>query len=315
MHRETKRHTLRALGGVLLMAGLILVLGRCDLANPTEPQSLVVEAFFTTDRPLPSITLRRTRPLDAPGSRDDNAAAGAAIEVVLDGESLSYEEQDARPGLYVPEATLGTVPADVPWALTVEWRDEIARAQGRTPPPIDLGEVCVEVPDAPVQAVRVDSLRRDSLDIPAEQGYLYPINVSVRWPAGTLPPGADTTHWVRPQLRPDTAEFSSRVVNFFLEPVDVRREDQFRTRNGQRAWRGVYAVPVAGRTSALPGHDLTVTIARGDTAFAAFARSRDDPERREPVSNVEGGLGIATAVAIDSLRRTVEGTGKQCYVP
>jgi hypothetical protein len=116
------------------MAGLILVLGRCDLANPTEPQSLVVEAFFTTDRPLPSITLRRTRPLDAPGSRDDNAAAGAAIEVVLDGESLSYEEQDARPGLYVPEAALGTVPADVPWALTVEWRDEAARAQGRTPP-------------------------------------------------------------------------------------------------------------------------------------------------------------------------------------
>jgi len=275
----------------------------------------VVEAFVATDRPLPPITLRQTRPLDAPGSRDDNAAAGADVEFVLDGEALSYEEHDSRPGLYVPEVDLKAVPAGVPWALTVEWRDEVAQAQGRTPPPIDLGQVCVEVPAAPVQAVRVDSLRRDSLDIPAEQGYLYPVNVSVEWPAGALPPGADTTHWVRPQLRPDTTGFSSRVVICFLEPVDVRREDQFRARNGHRAWRGVYAVPVAESTSALPGHDLTVTLARGDTAFAAFARSRDDPERREPVSNVEGGLGIATAVAIDSLRRTVQEAGDKCYVP
>ncbi|WP_263786099.1 hypothetical protein [Salinibacter grassmerensis] len=315
MHRETARHTFRALAGVLLMAGLILALGRCDLADPTEPQSLVVEAFFATDRPLLPITLRRTRPLNAPGSRDENAADGAAIEFVLDGEPVPYEEHDSRPGLYVPGEDLGTVPAGVPWALTVEWQGEVAQARGRTPPPIDLGEVCVEVPDAPVQAVRVDSLRRDSLDLPAEQGYLYPVNVSVEWPVGALPAGADTTHWVRPQLRPDTAEFSSRVVNFFLEPVDVRREDQFRARNGHRAWRGVYAVPVAGSTSALPGHDLTVTLTRGDTAFAAFARSRDDPERREPVSNVEGGLGIATGIAIDSLRRVVEETGEKCYVP
>ena len=174
----------------------------------------------------------------------------------------------------------------------------------------------MEVPEAPVQAVRVDSLRRDSLDIPAERGYLYPVDVSLTWPNGTGPERADTTHWVRPQLNPDTTESSSRFINFFLEPVDVRREDQFRTQNGQRAWRGVYAVPVEDSTSAFPGHDLTATLTRGDTAFAAFARSRDDPERREPISNVEGGLGVATAVAIDSLRRSVTSAGEQqCYVP
>jgi hypothetical protein len=175
--------------------------------------------------------------------------------------------------------------------------------------------VCIEVPSAPVRAIVVDSLRRDSLDIPAEQSYIYPVDVSLQWPADPLATGEDTTHWVRPQLRPDTTESASRVVNFFLEPVDVRREDRFRRQGSQRAWTGVYAVPVDDSTSAFPQHDLTVTLTRGDTSFAAFARSRDDPERREPISNVEGGLGIATAVAIDSLRRAVAPGGEQCYSP
>lgn len=306
---------MRAIGGVLLMGGLLLVFGRCDLAEPVEPRSLAVEAFFTTGRPPPTITLRQTRPLNAPGTPEQNAAKGATVKLVLDGRSVSYEEDDSRPGRYVPRGDLGPVTAGVGWDLTVWWRGEVAEAGGRTPLPIGLEEVCVDVPSSPVQVVRVDSLRRDSLDIPAEQGYLYPVDVSLEWEAGGLPPGADTTHWVRPQLRPDTTESSSRVVNFFLEPVDVRREDQFRIQNGHRVWRGVYAVPVEDSSSAFPGHNLTVNLTRGDTAFAAFARSRDDPERREPISNVEGGLGIATAVAIDSARRSVTSPGKQCFAP
>ena len=305
---------LRGAGGVLCLMGLLLVLGRCDLAEPVAPQPLVVEAFLVTERPPPTITLRQTRPLDAPGTPQERAAEGASVELVVDGQAVPYDE-GARPGRYVPTGDPAAVPAGVPWRLTVEWRGETARAQGRTPPPIDLGEACIEVPSSPVQAVIVDSLRRDSLDIPAEQSYLYPVDVSLDWAAGALPPGTDTTHWVRPQLSPDTTESSSRVVNFFLEPVDVRREDQFRMRDGQRAWRGVYAVPVEDSTSVLPPHNLTVTVTRGDTAFAAFARSRDDPERREPVSNVDGGLGIATAVAIDSMRRAVAPDSDQCGVP
>ncbi|WP_103020598.1 DUF4249 family protein [Salinibacter altiplanensis] len=312
MRRETGDHMLRALGGGILLVGLVLMLGRCDLTEPTEPQSVVVEAFLKTGRPLPAIMLRRTRPLDVPGGRDENAAQGATVELRMDAQTVAYEEADS--GRYVPESNLAAVPAGVPWALTVRWRGEAARAEGRTPPPISLGEVCVEAPSSPVRAIRVDSLRRDSLDIPAEREYLYPVDVSLEWPAGARSTG-DTPHWVRPQLRPDTTESSSRVVNFFLEPVDVRRENQFRVRNGRRTWRGVYAVPVVDSTSAFPGHDLTVTLARGDTAFAAFARSREDPGRREPISNVDGGLGIATAVALDSLRRTVASGEKRCYAP
>ncbi len=313
MSGDTGRRIWGMTGKVLLALGLLLALGRCDLADPVDRQPLVVEAFLKTERALPAVTLRQTRPLGAPGDRRANAAQGAVVELDLGGQPIAYQEAAQRPGRYVPADTSRAVAARTPWRLRVRWQGETATARGTTPPPIGLGSVCVDVPPTPVRAIRVDSLRRDSLDIPAEQTYIYPVDVSLRWPTTSLAPGEDTTHWVRPQLDPDTTESSSRVVNFFLEPVDVRREDQFRRQNDRRAWTGVYAVPVAGSTSAVPKHNLTVTLTRGDTSFAAFARSRDDPERREPISNVTGGLGIATAVALDTLQVAVVSTGEQCY--
>lgn len=307
-------HTvLRTLGGVLLGLGMVLGLGRCDLAEPVDRQPLVVETFLKTNRPVPTIMLRRTRPLGNPGDRSENAAQGATVELFLDGQPIPYEEGGQGPGQYVPDSAIGTVPARTPWSLVVQWQGERAQAQGRTPPPIEVSEVCVEVPSEPVRAIVVDSLRRDSLDIPAEQTYIYPVDVTLQWGAATLSPEEDTTLWVRPQLTPDTTESASRVVNFFLEPVDVRREDRFRVRDGRRTWAGVYAVPVEDSTSTFPEHVLTTTLTRGDTAFAAYARSRDDPERREPISNVEGGLGIATAVALDSMQISVDAEEGQCH--
>lgn len=312
MSKRTERHVLRALGTTLLVVGGLLVMAQCDLTTPVERHSLVVEAFVETGRPPPTITLRRTRPLGQPGGPRANAARGATVKLVLGGETFQYEATGRRPGQYGPVSGDRAVPARVRWRLHVQWRGERARAQGTTPPPIELDKVCIEVAPAPVQAILLDSLRRDSLDIPAEQGYIYPVDVSLAWPSGRLSAGEDTTHWVRPQVNPDTTESSSRVVSFFLEPIEVRREDRFRIRNGKRRWTGVYAVPVEDSTSAFPQHTLTATVTRGDSAFVAFARSRGDPERREPISNVRGGLGIATAVALDSMRRVVAPGRDRC---
>jgi hypothetical protein len=196
--------------------------------------------------------------------------------------------------------------------LEAHWQGDTARARGQTPPPIDVSEVCVDVPDAPSRAVQVDSLRRDSLDIPADLGYIYPIDVAVRWENQLSISGADTTYWVRAQLRPDTTQFSSEVVEVFLQPADIRREDGFAQRTGRYQWRGVYAVSVDSATAPLPRHNLTTALVRGDTAFASFAQTRTDPDRREPISNVDGGLGIATAVSVDSLVRTVEAGVDRC---
>jgi hypothetical protein len=292
-----------AVGGRLVLAvGLVLGLARCDWSEPpADKAELVVEAFLETGEPFPPIVLRKTTALSGSDPSEESAATGAEIVLTHNGTRVPYQEDGQEPGRYNPTVN-GVVQPRVPWNLTVQWEQETARAQGRTAMSVALTEVCVEVPSEPVQAIQVDSLRRDSLDIPATSDYIYPMDVTVRWPSDFPSAPSDTTPWLRAQLRPDTSPFSSRVVSFFLEPDEVRREDAFRRINGGREWKGVYAVPIDSNASdLLPRHDLTAALVRGDSAFADYAQTRTDPERREPLSNVDGGLGIATAVSVDSI--------------
>lgn len=300
-----------ALLKALVVGGLLLGVVGCDWGTtPVQEQSLVVEAFLETGRPPPTVHLRRTRPLRPPTDSLRDAASDGWVVLTLEGDPIPYAE--SRPGRYEPVGDTGTVPARVSWTLEAHWQGDTARARGRTPSPIDVSQVCVDVPDTPSRAIQVDSLRRDSLDIPADLGYIYPIDVAVRWEGQRPTPGADTTTWVRAQLRPDTTQIESEVVEVFLQPAEVRREDEFARWSDGRQWRGVYAVSVDSATAPLPSHTLTTALVRGDTAFASYAQTRTDPDRREPISNVDGGLGIATAVSVDSLVRTVEAGVDRC---
>lgn len=297
----------RNAAGILLAAGVVLLLTRCDFTAPIDERPLVVEAFFQTGEPLGPITLRSTRPLDAPSSDTSAPATGATVAVQLDGQRISYRPAADRPGTYVPETTM-SVPPRVDFSLTARWQGRAATAQGVTPPVITIEEARVDVPDQPVQAILVDSLRRDSLDIPAEQGYIYPIEVTVTWTTDFPETGSDSTYWIRTQLRPYTT-FSSRVVDFFLQPEEVFRERAVKQSGGKRHWTGVYAVPVEGGSDPLPRHRVRVSLIRSGPEYAAFAASRNDPDRREPISNVRGAVGIAAAVALDSIRFQVDDAG------
>ncbi len=296
---------IRFLLQALLAIGVMFMLVKCDWGStPVDEQSLVVEAFLDTDEPLPPVLLRQTAPLTGADGQRPKTAEGARVLFTLGETEIPYEESSQRPGQYLPVRDT-VVPPQVDWQLTADWDDESARASGQTAAPITIRQVCVDVPSQPAEAIQVDSLRRDSLDIPADQGYLYPIDVTVRWDARSSSPERDSTIWVRAQLRPDASAFSSEVVDFFLEPAAIQRETAYRRTTDARRWTGVYAVPVDSATAPLPRHSLTTALTRGDTAFASFAQTRTDPDRREPISNVDGGLGVALAVSIDSLSKTV----------
>jgi len=294
---------------------LVFTLARCDwTTEPVEQQSFVVEAFLETGQSPPAVLLRRTRPLRASGDSSADVASGGQVDLSVGGQSVAYEEARRAPGRYVPAGEPGRIPPRTSWQLRVQWNGTAARAQGVTPPPIGIAEVCAEVPDEPVRAVQVDSVRRDSLDIPADQGYLYPIEVRVQWRPLSASGHPDSTYWVRAQLQPDAAPFPSEVVDFFLEPAEIRREDQFAKTEGRLQWKGVYAVPVDSSDAPLPPHNLTTSLVRGDTAFASFAQTRTDPDRREPLSNVDGALGVALGVSVDSLSRTIQPEVGSCVI-
>ena len=282
-------------GALAVACVLVLSSSGCDLTNFPEAESVVVEAFVEAERPLPPVFVRRVQAL---GDTTQGGLSTATVRLSVGGNAVPYASVSGQPGRYepVPEARPDApLAAGTRFQLTVTHDGGVARGSGRTPAPIALDSIVTTVPDAPVEAVRLDSLRRDSLDIPATTNFIYPIDVEAYW---TAPP-ADTA-WVRTALRPENQPFTPRLVDFFIQPEAVFREASA-AEGAVRRWRGVYAIPVAEAADPLPRHRLVVWIARGDAEYASFMAQRDDPDRREPPSNVEGGLGIVSGVAMDSV--------------
>ena len=284
----------------VLAAGLVLT--GCDSALPPDSDpTLVVEGFIGTGEPAPSIRLSRTMSLTRGYDSVAAAVTEADVSVIVGGRNVRYGPEPGRPGLFRPVdgADLTARPGDV-FALDIDWNGRRASAGGTVPPPIRLLSLDVVVPDEPVSAVLLDSLLlSDSLAVGAYKGYIYPIEVSLTWEAAADPGGE---FWVRAQLRP-YADFSSTVVDLFLRSEAIFQESGAAVGSpGSRRWTGVYAVGVEGVDDPVPDHTLRVAILRSGRDYARFASSRHAPERREPTSNLEGAIGIFTAVSVDSTR-------------
>lgn len=302
--------SVRGLGFGLLAWGLSMLALGCDTVEPEEPPQLVVEAFLDAGQPLPTLTLRRTQALDGVFAGDaGTAVTDAAVELVVDGEAVPYASVTGRAGRYAPqEPTPRRVEAGQTFALTAAWGAQQATAEGRVPPRLQVDSVSYRVPEAPVQAVQLDSLRAafDSLGVNVETAWIYPVEVTLWWTTPFDEVGADSAYWVETRLEP-VGSFSSDIVDFFLLPGEVLRErDQPRTSAGARWWTGVYAVQVEQETDLLPAHQVRVALVRSGQDYARFATTRTAPNRREPITNVRGGLGIVAGLSVDSLRLRIE---------
>ncbi|NBC01208.1 MAG: DUF4249 family protein [Bacteroidetes bacterium] len=294
----------------LLLAGGAMV--GCDSVAPAPPERIVAEAFLTTGDSMPEVRLRRTRPLNAPLPTDGSGSAlvDASVTLTIDGTPYPFTAV-GDDGRYTAGAAV-PLPPGSRFSFEAQWNGHTATAEGTLPPPVTLDSFRVSVPEAPIQAVlfdsvfvdptQLDSLQLDSLRTGAEDGFAYPIEVQFWW---TEP--ADRAYWIRTRLRP-AIEAGSSLDDFFLRPEQVQQEADATCPAAEdcppavRSWIGVYGVPVEDDTAALPPHSVQLALIRGDEPYARFAATRDDPPRREPISNVDGGLGIVTGIALDTVR-------------
>jgi len=284
---------------VLILVVIPLTAG-CDTASPPAGSTMVVEAWLNTASPLPSIRVSSTRAL-SDALTPEPAQPGTRLEVALEDRTVAYERSPEDPLWFRPiDPENAPAAAGDRFDLRIDAPETSIRASGVMPPEVTLRNVDISAPALPISAVLIDSLSvgLDSLNLAvnASTGYIYPVQVSLTWDDDAF------DGWIETRLQPDDA-FSSSLIDFFLLPSQVFRESSARVlEDGSLQWEGVYAVPVASPQSPLPVHSLRVFIRRGDDRFARFVTSRDAPNRREPVTNVSGGLGFVGGVSTDSIR-------------
>lgn len=296
----------------LIAALFIFVLCSCDTVQPVQEGTLVIEAYFDAGRPLPAVRVGRTQSLSTPLSETGASVSDATVLLILSGVTIEYIPVPDSAGTYrpLPTAPLSRVPALATFILSVETDQELATVAGMIPPRIRIENVSLSIPDEAIEAILVNTLDLglDSLDLGlnAQQGFIYPIQVTVDWTSPDAPINTPTDYWIQTRLDP-LERFSSSLIDFFLLPEQILPESSFEIDLlGRRRWTGVYAIPVDDRNTPVPTHELKISILRSDQLFARFATSRTDPGQREPITNVVGGLGFVGGVSIDSVRVHIE---------
>lgn len=290
-----------------LIAG-VATISSCDSVEPSDTSRMVIEGFLQTGNPLPEITITRARPLEQSTTDSTSFIRDATFRLFVD--DIVYPYGPSAEGGYTPlNSTIDRLPQGARIRAEISWQSQTATTEDLMPPPITIEDVHVEVPAKPVTAILVDTLRFDTPQVGARQGFIYPIDVTITWSVdpALADPGsnvADSTFWIEARLIPQS-DFSSTVLDVFLLPEEVLQENSTALKPAgllphQRAWTGVYAVPVDDSLSLPPTHNLTVQLVRGTRAYADFANSRNIPERREPISNIDGAIGILAGIALDS---------------
>ena len=286
---------------ILVVLTLFVSFTGCDSIEPQNDQFLVVEGFLEADKPLPKIILKQTTALNQDLSTEpERPVVDASVQITLDGSTIPYRPSPSNPGEFEPASQENLlIPPGANFSIDLEWLGQKAHASGLVPNAIQLDSFQVRVPSAPVTAILVDTLRLDTPSVGARRGYIYLVEVDLWW---TTPlrtnPIPDSTFWIETRLRPQI-DFSSKVLDVFLLSEEVQPEENIQSDPfSRKLWTGVYAVPVDDSTEAVPDHSLSIQLLRGTTDYALFAASRNNPERREPISNIDGAIGIVTGISL-----------------
>lgn len=271
------------------------MLAGCDSEKPPFEESLVLEAFFDTGRPIPDVLVRRTLP---PTETLGDDRVDDAVLLLDDGfrtDTLRPVPGDA--GRYRAAPRADTVRAAGRYALTLRRGTATVSATTVAPPRLQLVAARVFPSATPERGVNLD-LAGLGLGATVANGYFYAVDVELEWTARQ-----DTALVVRANLRPST---EARGTLFFPADVVVDESTAGDARGTHRLWRRRYLVAVSGPTAPLPRHRVRVALVRGGGDYRRFAETRRTPTQRSPTSNVVGGLGVVAGVSADSLTLDVE---------
>ena len=288
---------------LVIVTILLLAVAGCDATFPEQESTLVIEGYLQPEKPIPPIRVIETDPLTS--SKNHTAPLDANIQLQIGKQSIRLLPTPDLPGFYSPvDLPDFVIPPLAEFDATIRWQGKEFTASGLVPPSVSIHDVSLNIPDKPEQAILVDTLRLDTLAIQAKTVYIYAIEATVSWTSEPFINGVSPDYWIETRLR-STPSLSSKVLNQFLLTEEIQLERNVPQQDGLYTWKGVYAIEAAGPEAPLPPHDLAITLVRSGNDYARFASALQNAANTEPISNINGGVGILAGIALDSLHMAI----------
>ena len=272
-----------------LLSGGVMV--TCTTA-PSEPDfvsEFIVNAYLTVGAPLDTVFVSRSVSLDAPYSRE--TAGVSADSVILTAGVRAYHlSERGFPGAYVLEGDSVIVEAGVRYSLAVYIDGSVIRAQTTAPDQVRITAVNQDSGYFPYPDPDLSEKFRVSWDAAAGAA-AYEISVIAHPPYDIVDFGLD--RFIEHALEMndyDTLATFPPVLDFPVADSEGEVEiswDAF-------IYYGDYTLKVYAADQNL-----------WDLAASSVIYMPQSSEYEQPNFNIEGGLGIFSAVSVDSVRVTV----------
>jgi|TARA_Y100000310_G_scaffold257429_1_gene265492 hypothetical protein len=269
----------------VILAFLILIyVSGCTESSPliSDEDLMVVWGFVYANEPITDIKLTRTLPLDADSSSEFSTINDAEVAVIVNGDRFECELASGDSGIYQYLANDLSINSGNQTSIEIEWQGQSIKGESTVPQPpsgLELESNIMEIPNFSDRQSFMEWRQSENQEVvvtwetESEDDWFYVVLKNLE--QNPTPIEINST-------------FSERMREIIFPPV---QDNSYRIRLPLIEFLGL--------------HEIQVYRVNREYVDLYESRAQDTRDLNEPLTNIEGGLGVFSAFNSSKINMTV----------
>ncbi len=269
----------------VILAFLILIyVSGCTESSPliSDEDLMVVWGFVYANEPITDIKLTRTLPLDADSSSEFSTINDAEVAVIVNGDRFECELASGDSGIYQYLANDLSINSGDQTSIEIEWQGQSIKGESTVPQPpsgLELESNIMEIPNFSDRQSFMEWRQSENQEVvvtwetESEDDWFYVVLKNLE--QNPTPIEINST-------------FSERMREIIFPPV---QDNSYRIRLPLIKFLGL--------------HEIQVYRVNREYVDLYESRAQDTRDLNEPLTNIEGGLGVFSAFNSSKINMTV----------
>tara|TARA_B100001971_G_C18179470_1_gene531916 strand:- start:50 stop:886 length:837 start_codon:yes stop_codon:yes gene_type:complete len=269
----------------VILAFLILIyVSGCTESSPliSDEDLMVVWGFVYANEPITDIKLTRTLPLDADSSSEFSTINDAEVAVIVNGDRFECELASGDSGIYQYLANDLSINSGDQTSIEIEWQGQSIKGESTVPQPpsgLELESNIMEIPNFSDRQSFMEWRQSENQEVvvtwetESEDDWFYVVLKNLE--QNPTPIEINST-------------FSERMREIIFPPV---QDNSYRIRLPLIEFLGL--------------HEIQVYRVNREYVDLYESRAQDTRDLNEPLTNIEGGLGVFSAFNSSKINMTV----------